>query len=263
VTPERHDRLQLGTIHADCVTFAGAIDAIADLVRDGAGGYVVTPNVDHVVLAEHSPELRAAYAEAALSLVDGTPLVWLSRLLGPRLPEKVSGSDLAVPLLERAARDGWRVYFLGGEPGVGQAAADRMLRDLPGLQLVGVDAPTIGFDKDPVRERAALESIRRTRADLVFMALGCPKQELLMRRWRTAIAPAVMLGVGATLDFLAGRTRRAPAWMSRWGVEWVYRLSQDPRRLAKRYLVRDLAFLPIVARMWRSRGKAFDRQSGS
>lgn len=244
-------RLELGTIHADCVTFAAAIDAIAALVQARAGGYVVTPNVDHVVLAERSPELRQAYADAALSLADGTPLVWLSRLLQPQLPEKVSGSDLALPLLERAAHEGWRVYFLGGEPGVGEAAASRVTRELVGLQIVGVDAPPLGFDRDPARERETRERVRAARPDLVFIALGCPKQELLMQRWRVALAPAVMLGIGATLDFLAGRVRRAPAWMSRWGVEWVYRLSQDPRRLAKRYLVRDLAFVPIAVRMLR------------
>ena len=260
MTSAVRNRFELGTIHADCVTFTGAIDAIANLVRAGAGGYVVTPNVDHVVLAEHSPELRTAYAEASLSLVDGTPLVWLSRLMRPRLPEKVSGSDLAVPLLERAAREGWRVYFLGGAPGVGRAAADHLTRDIPGLNIVGVDAPAVGFDKDPIRERAAFDLVSNAKADLVLMALGCPKQELLMQRWHSALALAVMLGVGATLDFLAGHVRRAPSWMSRWGMEWAYRLSQDPRRLAKRYLIRDLALLPIVVRTWRGRGKAGDQR---
>jgi len=247
------DRFQVGAIHADCVTFAGAIDAIADLVRAGAGGYVVTPNVDHVVLAERSSPLRTAYAGASLSLADGTPLVWLSRLLHPRLPEKVSGSDLTVPLLKRAAREGWRVYLLGGEPGVGQAAAARLTHDIPNLEIVGTDAPALGFDKDPGRERAAFDLMCEAKADLVLMALGCPKQEILMQRWHSALALGVMLGVGATLDFLAGHVRRAPACLSRWGLEWLYRLAQDPRRLARRYLVRDLAFIPIVLRTWLNR----------
>ncbi len=248
-------RFKVGKVHADCVTFAGAIDAIADLVRAGAGGYVVTPNVDHVVLAERSPALSSAYAGASLSLADGVPLVWLSRLLRPSLPEKVSGSDLAVPLLRRAAREGWRVYFLGGEPGVGRAAAARLTKDIPNLEIVGIDAPGLGFDQDPTRERVSFELMREAKADLVLMALGCPKQEILMQRWHTALAAGVMLGVGATLNFLAGRVRRAPPWVSRWGMEWLFRLMQDPRRMARRYLVRDLAFVPIAMRTWRSRGR--------
>jgi len=245
-------RLRLGTIHADQVTFDGALDAIAGLVVAGRGGYVLTPNVDHVVLAEHSPELRAAYADAALSLVDGMPLVWLSALVGARFPEKVSGSDLARPLLTRAASAGWRVYFFGAAPGVGARAAEKLRAQLPALQVVGIDAPPLGFEQDPVAVDAALQRLRACRPDLVLFALGCPLQEALMHRWAQALAPAVSIGVGGTLDFIAGEQKRAPAWMSRWGLEWVYRLWRDPRRMAQRYLVRDRAILGIVWRMWRA-----------
>lgn len=246
-------RLRLGTIHADQVTFDGALDAIAGLVAAGRGGYILTPNVDHLVLAEHSPELRAAYSDAALSLVDGMPLVWLSWLVGARFPEKVSGSDLAWPLLSRAAGAGWRVCFFGAAPGVGARAADILRAQLPALQVVGIDSPPLGFDQSAVDVEAALQRVRACRPDLVLFALGCPLQELLMHRWARALSPAVAIGVGGTLDFIAGEQKRAPAWMSRWGLEWLYRLWRQPRRMAQRYLVRDRAIFGIVWRMFRAR----------
>ncbi|MFH1808773.1 MAG: WecB/TagA/CpsF family glycosyltransferase [Pseudomonadota bacterium] len=203
-------RLCLGRIHADMVTFEGAITAIAELIQRGQGGYVVTPNVDHVVLAESDAELRAAYDDASLSLVDGMPLVWLSRLVGARFPEKVSGSDLALPLLERAAREGWRVFFLGAAPGVGARAAEVVQAMLPTLQIVGLDAPPRGFECDPVASAEALERVRASRPDLVLVALGCPLQELLMHRWRAA--------------------RHRP-WPWAWAGPWTsWRASSDARR---------------------------------
>lgn len=241
----------LGTIHADCVTRDQALDFIAKLVAEGRGGYVVTPNVDHVVMAEEHEGLRAAYAGASLSLLDGTPLWWMSRALGQPVPEKVSGSDLVRPLMARAAAQGWGVYFLGGLPGVGDAARDVLVRELPKLKVVGIDAPPVGFERDPATLGPVLARVRARSAQLVLVALGCPKQELFMAHNRAALAPAVALGIGASLDFISGRVKRAPAWMSRAGLEWAYRLGQDPRRMAARYLVRDPAIVRVFLRMLR------------
>jgi N-acetylglucosaminyldiphosphoundecaprenol N-acetyl-beta-D-mannosaminyltransferase len=239
----------LGKIHADCVDFQGALDVIEGLVEAGQGGYVVTPNVDQVVLAEQHEGLVAAYAGASLSLLDGKPLLWMSRALAQPVPEKVSGSDLTRPLIARAAAKGWRVYFLGAAPGVGLRARDLLVAELPGLQVVGVDAPPLGFEKDPRILDGVLARVREARPHLVFMALGCPKQELLMHACRERLTPAVTLGIGATLDFIAGTVRRAPRWMSRAGLEWLYRLGQDPKRMAMRYLVRDPAIVGVFLRM--------------
>jgi N-acetylglucosaminyldiphosphoundecaprenol N-acetyl-beta-D-mannosaminyltransferase len=136
-------------------------------------------------------------------------------------------------------------------PGVGQAAADSLQADLPGLNIVGIDAPDLGFEKATDTEQAVLDRIRTAKPDIVLVALGCPKQELLMHRWRDVLAPSVMLGIGATLDFIAGNVSRAPAWMSQAGAEWIYRIIQDPSRMMKRYLVRDRAIWPIALRMLR------------
>jgi len=236
-------RITLGGLPVDVVTARGALDAIDALVDTGHGGFVVTPNVDHLVVARRDARLRDAYARASLSLADGMPLLWMARALGTPLPEKVSGSDLLGPLMARAAARRRRVFLVGGSPAVSATAADRLTRDYPGVTIAGRDcsiwSPEAGPDAD------AVTTIRRARPDLIVVALGSPKQEIYMARIANAVAPAVLLGLGASLDFAAGAVRRAPAWMSAAGFEWIYRLAQEPGRLAYRYLVRDLGIVPI------------------
>lgn len=249
-------RIHVGPLPVDAVTTGQALDVVESLVERGEGGAVFTPNVDHVVLAHEDERMRAAYARVSLSLVDGMPLLWASHLMQAALPEKVSGSDFVPPLLARAAERGWRVYFLGGASQVGLRARDRLRETLPALQVVGVDAPFIDVDDPPERREAVLAPIRAARPHLVLVALGAPKQEIWIDRARDALRPAVLLGVGASLDFVAGTLPRAPGWMSRAGLEWLFRLSREPRRLWRRYLVRDPKFLLIVARQLASRGRA-------
>jgi N-acetylglucosaminyldiphosphoundecaprenol N-acetyl-beta-D-mannosaminyltransferase len=229
-----------------------AIDAIVQLVRDGRGGTVFTPNVDHVVQAEHNEAFREAYGRTALSLVDGTPVLWAARLLGTPLPEKLSGSDLFEPLLERAAKEQLRVVLLGGGPGVAELAAKNLKERLPTLQVVDTLSPRIGLSSTD-EERECVARLIRARADLIFVCLGAPKQELFSDRNRQALAPAVLVGFGAAVDFAAGTVPRAPGWMSRAGLEWAFRLGREPRRLAARYLLRDPAFFRIIARQAWSR----------
>jgi N-acetylglucosaminyldiphosphoundecaprenol N-acetyl-beta-D-mannosaminyltransferase len=243
-------QVRLGQLWIDAVSFDGALAVIDELVRAGRGGSVFTPNVDHLVTAQDHAAFREAYATASLSLADGQPLIWASRLLGTPLPEKVSGSDLVWPLLERAGRAGWRVYLLGGSPGVAAAAAERIRREL-GVNVVGVDDSRVSLEggegPDPIAER-----IRAAAPQVVLVALGAPKQELWIRRNLPQVGHAVLLGVGASLDFVAGRVRRAPRWVSRAGLEWLWRLAREPRRLAHRYLVRGLRFIPIVVHTGRT-----------
>jgi N-acetylglucosaminyldiphosphoundecaprenol N-acetyl-beta-D-mannosaminyltransferase len=240
-------RIIIGQVPIDVVTFPQALDAVVGLVRRGTGGFVVTPNIDHVVLAEENPGFAAAYAAAQLSLADGQPLVWVSGAVGQQLPDKISGSDFVEPLMERAAREGLRVYLLGAGDGVAQKAA-QVLKLRYGTQVVGFDAPKLSATPDLAGSQAVLEKLRAARPDLVLVALGAPKQELWMHACVQGYAPAVALGIGASLDFIAGTVPRAPAWMARAGLEWAYRLSREPRRLWRRYLVQDPKFLLILAR---------------
>jgi N-acetylglucosaminyldiphosphoundecaprenol N-acetyl-beta-D-mannosaminyltransferase len=246
----RRRRVRCGHIWIDALTFAEAIDEIERLVDAGGGGAVFTPNVDHVVQVETNLAFRAAYQDVKLSLVDGQPLIWASHLLGSPLPEKISGSDLVLPLMRRAHERRWRVYLLGGPPGVGALAAQAINTHFE-VNIVGIDAPRVAADGRAVDEKAVLERVEVARPHIVLVAFGAPKQELFIHGVAARLRPAVALGIGAGLDFLAGRVRRSPRWMSRAGLEWVYRLAQEPRRLARRYLIEDPKFAAVVWReLW-------------
>lgn len=240
-------RLRLGEVPIDVLTFDGALEAIEQLVVAKKGGYVVTPNIDHVVLADDNVAFRESYTNASLSLVDGQPLVWASRLLGQQLPEKISGADLILPLMQVAAKRKWRVYFMGAGPGVAEKAAEEVTLRY-GTQIVGCDAPRVSVDPAASENAAAIEKIQAAKPDLVLVALGAPKQEIWMHRCMPQYAPAVALGIGAGLDFIAGTVQRAPKWMSNNGLEWAYRLSREPKRMWRRYLINDPRFLLILAR---------------
>jgi N-acetylglucosaminyldiphosphoundecaprenol N-acetyl-beta-D-mannosaminyltransferase len=247
-------RVRIGQLEIDAVTFPKALQKIGELIDGGKGGVVFTPNVDHVVKAEHHPDFRRAYSRADLCLADGMPLVWASRLMGSPLPEKVSGSDLVVPLMRLAAERRWGVYLLGGGRGVAEQAGEKLTREL-GARIVGTDSPTVGPDGGDDSSEQTLERLRAARPDLVLVAFGTPKGELWIDRFSDRIRPAVAVGVGGSLDFIAGRIRRAPAWMSRAGIEWLFRLLQEPRRMWRRYLVEDPAFIVIAARSRRRAGQ--------
>ena len=240
------ERVRVGTLQLDVINRTEAIDAIARLVREGRGGTVFTPNVDHIVQAEHNEVFREAYDRTSLSLVDGTPVLWAARLLGTPLPEKLSGSDMFDPLIERAEKEQLRVVLLGGGPGVAELAAEKLRARMPKLQIVDTLAPRIGLTATD-EERECVERLVRAKADLIFVCLGAPKQELFSDRNRQALAPAVLVCFGAAVDFAAGTIPRAPGWVSRAGLEWAFRLGREPRRLAARYLLRDPEFLKIVA----------------
>jgi N-acetylglucosaminyldiphosphoundecaprenol N-acetyl-beta-D-mannosaminyltransferase len=247
--PDLRRRLRIGRVWVDALTFDQALREIERLVDARQGGSVFTPNVDHVVKAESNQPFREAYQRVSLSLADGMPLVWTAPLLGCPLPGRVAGSDLLMPLLEMSARRRWRVYLLGGAPGVAEAVA-KILTERMGITVAGWDDRRIEADgSDPTGESVALA--RAAKPDIIFVALGPPKQELWIDRYFEEIRPAVALGVGASLDFLAGKYKRAPAWMGRVGLEWLYRLVQEPRRLWRRYLVEGPRFANIVYSTWR------------
>jgi N-acetylglucosaminyldiphosphoundecaprenol N-acetyl-beta-D-mannosaminyltransferase len=254
--------VDFGPLRADAVTEAEALDIVEQLVRGGDGGAVFTPNVDHIVSAADNPRMRAAYSRVSLALPDGMPLIWAARLLGEALPEKVSGSDFVPLVLERAAERGWRVYFLGGNPGVAELARRKLNESLPRLQVVGVDAPKIDVNDSP-RHEPIVARIRTARPDIVLVALGAPKQEIWIDLVRDQLRPTVMLAVGASLDFVAGTVPRAPRWISKVGAEWIFRLAREPRRLWRRYLLRDPKFVVIFGRMAVARvRRVFERKAG-
>jgi N-acetylglucosaminyldiphosphoundecaprenol N-acetyl-beta-D-mannosaminyltransferase len=247
---QRRHQMRIGEAWIDVLTFAEALQRIAELVRAGRGGGVYTPNVDHIVTLDRNPKFRDVYSRAALSLADGVPVIWASRLLRPVLPEKISGSDIVLPVAKLAGREGWRVYLLGGTSGAAKLAAER-LRAECGTNVVGTDDSIIRIGDRSEEQQAIVRRIREARPDIVLVGLGAPKQEFWIDEHAGDLGSAVALGIGATIDFVAGTMRRSPAWMSRVGLEWAYRLGQEPKLLWRRYLIEDPKFLAIVLRTWR------------
>ena len=218
----------------------------ADRIERRIPGFVVTPNVDHVCLCYHNPRFREAYSRAFLHFTDGTPVLWAARLFGEEIPEKLSGSDMLPVLSEWAAMQGYSIFLLGGTPGTADKSAEVLRERFPGLRIAGVNCPPYGFEDDPRKIQEVIDHLRAARPDICFVGLGAPKQELFMNHYRDAAGVPVMMGVGGSFDFVAGRTRRAPGWIQDLGVEWLWRLSMDPRRLWRRYLVDDMVFFKLL-----------------
>lgn len=244
-------RLTIGRVPVDVVDSREALAEVERLIDAKQGGFVFTPNIDHVVNVERDDAFAAAYARADLSIADGMPLVWASHLLGTPLPERVAGSDLVGPLLERAGQRQWRVFLLGAAPGVADKAA-KVAKEKWNTLIVGTDAPMVNL-KDTAQLDAIAQQLADAKPDLVLLAFGAPKQELLIAHIADRVKPAVLLGIGASLDFIAGTIKRAPAIMRKTGFEWLYRLAQEPGRLWRRYLVNDPRFVVILLRTWNER----------
>ena len=250
----------------DPVTLVEAVDRIGEMIESGAPHQLVTPNVDFLVQAQKDVELRRILINADLVLCDGTPLVWASRWFGNPLPERVAGADLVPQLLDAAVRRKWRVYFLGGAPEVTARAVTSLKARLPGLTICGHHSPPfrplLGMDHEDILDR-----IRVAKPDLLLVSFGCPKAEKWIAMHKHRLGVPVSIGVGATIDFLAGQVQRAPVWARQAGLEWLFRMAQEPRRLGHRY-ARDLfAFTTAIAgqtwhlqahaRGWRSAAHAW------
>ncbi len=249
-------RFRLGSLAFDRLSFAEAVRATLDLARAGKSAYVVTPNADHVVRAESDAAFVAICAGADLVLADGMPVVWAARLLGEPLPGRVAGSDLMPALCAAAAAaapaEVLSVFFLGGLPGEAEKAAKNVGARHPALVVAGLYSPPFGFETDEAECRRIVARINAVAPALVFVGVGSPKQEAWIAAWRAELRCGVLLGIGITIAFLAGTVKRAPVLMQKTGTEWLFRLIQEPRRLAARY-AKDLAIVGIVVREWRRR----------
>lgn len=240
------EKVHFLNVSIDNLTMDEAVRVADHLIRKKSASFIVTPNVDHLVLLETYPELKDAYDNANLVFADGMPIIWFSRLFGTPIKEKISGSDFLLKLCELAAENGYKMFFLGADAGVAELAARNLMALYKGLCVVGCYAPPFGFEKNP-RELEKIDKIvDSSKPDILVVALGCPKQEILINANRFRWNIPLSLGVGAALDFAAGKIKRAPRWMSNSGLEWLYRMSQEPRRMFKRYILRDWKFLKLL-----------------
>jgi N-acetylglucosaminyldiphosphoundecaprenol N-acetyl-beta-D-mannosaminyltransferase len=240
----------------DDVTLPEALDRIGTMVDHGRATaqvhQVVTVNVDFVVNASRDTGIRSILQHSDLAIPDGMGIVWGARILGVPVRQRTPGADLVPALAERAARDGWRICLFGGAPGVAERASQLLRERYRGADVRSMEAPPIAADA--ATNPHILEALRLVHADIVAVALGNPKQERWIARHGASVGAPVYVGIGGSLDFLTGVTRRAPSWMQRAGLEWVHRAISQPRRLAVRY-GRDLAlFTPgLVVQALRGR----------
>jgi N-acetylglucosaminyldiphosphoundecaprenol N-acetyl-beta-D-mannosaminyltransferase len=226
----------------DCVTERQVITRVISSIRDGRGGWIVTPNVDHLRIISERPDLLATLGEASLLVADGMPLIWASRLQGTRLPERVTGAGLILSLTSAASRSGASTFLLGGAPGDAEAAAAVLKRSNPRLKIAGVMSPPPGFENDPLQMAEIANALHSAKPDIVYACFGFPKQEFVIRALRQQSPTVWFLGLGGSLSIVSGRTRRAPRWMQNIGMEWLWRLGLEPQRLFERYILNDLPF---------------------
>ncbi len=216
------------------VTLDGCVQWCLQHMEGDRAGYIATPNLDFVMKAVEDPELYRILAEADMVIADGMPIVWLSKELGPELPERVAGSDLVYSLAKGAAPSGKKLFTLGGKEGVPEKAGQLLCEQNPGLQLAGAYSPPLA-DLLEMDHDSILSRLEESKPDMLYVAFGAPKQEkwinMHVHSWKVPLA----LGIGGSLDFIAGAQTRAPAWMQKSGTEWIWRLGTNPKRLWKRY----------------------------
>jgi N-acetylglucosaminyldiphosphoundecaprenol N-acetyl-beta-D-mannosaminyltransferase len=242
---ERIERVDVLGVGVSAINLDQAVGQIDDWVRTREPNYVCVCTVHGVMDCQRSPALKAIFNAAGMVTPDGMPLVWLSRSRYPHV-SRVYGPDLMLAELERSAASGQRHFFYGGGDGIGKRLAARMASRFPGVHIVGTLEPPFAHI-DELATPGVAQEIDAARPDVVWVGIGSPKQELWMARMRPLLEAPVLVGVGAAFDFHSGVVRQAPGWMQRSGLEWLFRLLSDPRRLWRRYLVDNPWFIWAVA----------------
>ncbi|MGV3722191.1 MAG: WecB/TagA/CpsF family glycosyltransferase [Actinomycetota bacterium] len=237
-------RVMVANIEFDNVTMDETVAQIEAWVRrPSRPALVCTGNLDHLVTLQQDAEFRSAYREADLVLADGMPIVWISRLRrGAGLKERVAGSDLFWRLASASHASGLRLFYLGGSPGSAQRAADAVMRKYPAARICGIYCPPFETFNTAAEQDRIRALISAAKPDVLLVGLGAPKQEKWIVANREQLQVPVSIGVGGSFEMAGGIVRRAPRWMQRLGVEWVHRLLQEPGRMWKRYVCRDLPF---------------------
>ncbi len=216
-------------VNVHAINSAEALRIIEEFILSGTPHIVVTADASAVVMAQSDPDLMEIINTADLVTPDGAGILWAARRLGTPLAERVSGVDLVQALCERGAETGHKPFLLGAAPGIAEEAAYALEQQYPGLKIAGTHH---GFFT-PEESDALVRKIRECKPDMLFVAMGQPRQEKWIRQYMEAMGVPVSMGVGGTFDVLSGRVKRAPVWMQRSGLEWIYRLARNPRKIDK------------------------------
>jgi N-acetylglucosaminyldiphosphoundecaprenol N-acetyl-beta-D-mannosaminyltransferase len=245
----RH-RVNLLEMSIDAVDMDSACRRIHEFILVGIPRQIVTVNLDFVRLGMDNTQFRELVNSSSMVVPDGMPLVWASRMVGAPLPERVAGIDLVDQCARLSAEYGYDIFLLGAAPGVANAAAAALRERHPGVRIVGTHSPDSLSDED---DEVTISLIREAQPDILLVAFGAPKQEIWIRKHMQALGVPVCMGVGGSFDMLSGRVNRAPKWMQKNGLEWLYRFKEEPGRLWHRYFVRDLpVFLRLMMQPSRS-----------
>jgi len=244
---DKLSRTQVNLLGAwvDPVSQEEALGIILSWCKNRARQFVVTPNLDHCRMMRTNGALAAACEVSGMSIPDGWPLVMASRMTKYKIKQRVTGSDLVIPLCRLLAKNDLSVFLLGSSPEALKACAKKLRDEAPGLILSGMYSPPFGFEQDPQNLTDIKERIMKAQPDALLVALGSPKQELWMASQVTQLPIGVAIGVGGSLDFLAGKQKRAPKAVQNIGLEWLWRALSNPRRLGKRYLI-GIAIFPVL-----------------
>ncbi|MEO1265855.1 MAG: WecB/TagA/CpsF family glycosyltransferase, partial [Pseudomonadota bacterium] len=253
--PAADQRINILGVPVSVVDMTTAIERIGGWIARKEARYVCVSDVHSVMRGHDDPDHMAALADADMVTPDGTPLVWVSRLRGNTEIRRVCGPDLMLEICKASEASGWRHYFYGGTEATGASLSEKLATYYPGLNICGSYAPP--FRPLSAEEtEAALDHIRASRADIVWVSLGCPKQERWMHEMSARLPGMTLIGVGAAFDFHSGNVKRAPVWMQRNGLEWLHRLMSEPRRLWRRYLIMAPRFVLLsVAETLKGRRK--------
>jgi len=239
-------KLRLLNTYVNSLDMNDTISGIENMINSGKKSYVVAVNVDVIIKIEQDPYLKEIVDNADMVLVDGKPLIWISKVYKRPVKNKISGSDLVPLLCEVAAQRGYSIFIIGGQEGIADQAKNRLEGKLRGIKIVGTYSPPFGFEMDR-KELSKINSlISKAKPDLLITCFGCPKQEKFIYENIQFYDAKVSVCAGATVDFLAGNVKRAPKWMSEHGFEWFYRFLQEPKRMFKRYFVDDLKILKLI-----------------
>lgn len=239
-------RMNFLNIQVDNLNMNEAVNRIDELITANKNSYVVTPNVDHIVKIEQDNEFREIYKNADLILTDGMPLIWISKFKKNPIKEKVSGSDLFPKVCELASKKNYKIFLLGADEGVGEIAAQKLTEKYKGLNICGTYSPKFGFENDPEEIDKIIKIVNKNKPHILAVGLGAPKQEKFIYKYKDKLNVPVSLAIGATIDFEAGKVKRAPVFFQKMGLEWLYRLAKEPKRMYKRYLINDMKIFKIV-----------------
>ncbi len=240
------DRIEILGVEIDNVSWEEALDHIRKMIRSGKPHHIVTPAIEQVVRARRDPIFGRMYSEADLVLADGMQIVFASYFHRTPLKARITGVDMVPAICRMAAKEGYRVYFFGGEGDIAQKTAEILSRDIPGLQVAGTYSPPYGFENNPQEEEKAIEAVRTAKPDVLFVAMRSPRMELWIDKNKEKLNVSVSMGIGGAFNFITGREKRAPRWVQALGGEGLYRFFQRPRQIGKRLMTHAPYFFLLL-----------------